>query len=358
MTALKEKDPKEFRNYMRMTVEVFDSVLATVRPRLVKCKKYRATVSPEERLAVTLRFLATGDQIRSIARNYRIGASTCAKCIYETLDVIWEELGPIYMAAPTEDDWRESEGHFHVQWNLPNCVGAVDGKHVNIVCPNNTGSTYYNYKGGFSTVLMAVVDGQYRFKWISVGSAGKEADSTIFRASDLGQRLESGQANMPGPKPLPGTGIVVPHVICGDEAFPLRTFLMRPFPGTQLHTDNRRVFNYRLSRARRVVENAFGILAQRSRCFMKPLYMEPSNAIRVVRAACVLHNMLCKRTSRPTAPEDIEDLPDNGTFQPLHGCISSNNYPASAAHLREVFTEYFHGEGSVYWQNTSAGLNE
>ena len=171
---------------MRMTVEVFDSVLATIRPPLVKSKKYRATVSSEERLAVTLRFLATGDEIRSIARNYRIGASTCSKCIYETSDAIWEELGPIYMAGPTEDDWRESEGHF------PTCVGAVDGKHVSIVRPNNTGSTYYNYKGGFSTVLMAVVNGQYRFKLISVGSAGKEADSTIFRASDR-VKLESGR---------------------------------------------------------------------------------------------------------------------------------------------------------------------
>ena len=49
-----------------------------------------------------------------------------------------------------------------VQWNFPICVVAVDGKHVSVVCPNNTGSTYYNYKGGFSTVLIVVVDGEYR----------------------------------------------------------------------------------------------------------------------------------------------------------------------------------------------------
>ena len=68
--------------------------------------KYRATVLPEERLAATLRFLATGDQLRSISTNYRIGASTCAKCIYETLDATWEELSLVYMAPPTKDDWR------------------------------------------------------------------------------------------------------------------------------------------------------------------------------------------------------------------------------------------------------------
>lgn len=93
-----------------------------------------------------------------------MGDTTCAHCVYETLDAIWEVLAPEYMPAPTEDMWITSERGFSERWNFPNCVAAVDGKHVALQCPNGLGSTYRNYKGTFSTVLLALVDAFYRFR--------------------------------------------------------------------------------------------------------------------------------------------------------------------------------------------------
>ncbi|KAK0156284.1 Protein ALP1-like [Merluccius polli] len=77
----------------------------------------------------------------------------------------------------------------------------------------------------------------------------------------------------------------------GDAAFPLKLYLMRPYPGQNL-THQKRIFNYRLSRARMVVENAFGILSSRWRVLHRRINLHPQNVDTLVLAACILHNFL------------------------------------------------------------------
>ena len=82
--------------------------------------------------------------------------------------------------------------------------------------------------------------------------------------------MENGSLNIPLDICLPGTNVEAPFVIVGDEDFPLKTYLMRQYPGRQSSgNDFMTCFNNRLSRARRVSENAFGILAQKFRIFFK-----------------------------------------------------------------------------------------
>ena len=95
----------------------------------------------------------------------------------------------------------------------------------------------------------------------------------------------------------------MPYVVVGDDAFPLHTNLMRPYPGRGCPPDQQ-AFNYRLSFARRIVENAFGILAAQWRVFHTKLSVRPELVTKIVKAACCLHNMLQAKTT----PAEVTNL--------------------------------------------------
>ena len=140
---------------------------------------------------------------------------------------------------------------------------------------------------------MGLVDANYLFVYADVGAEGKASDGGVWKKSDLFQLLHHPEnvLNVPKPELIPGVDHPIPYFIVGDDAFALGEQLMKPFPHTGLD-DRGRIFNYRLSRARRCVENAFGILSTRFRIFRKEIEMRPEGAQKVVLAAVVLHNML------------------------------------------------------------------
>lgn len=92
------------------------------------------------------RFLASGDQQKSIAKDYRLGRSTVCKIIHETTQAIYTALKPTYLKFPEQEDWIRIAHGYENRWNFPHCVGAVDGKHFAIPRPPNSSSEYFNYK--------------------------------------------------------------------------------------------------------------------------------------------------------------------------------------------------------------------
>ncbi|CAN7944743.1 unnamed protein product [Ixodes pacificus] len=179
---------------------------------------------------------------------------------------------------------------FEGMWNYPHCLGAIDGKHINMFAPPNSGSLYYDYTRNFSLVLLAVVDADLKAIYVDVGTNGRTHDSTTFKKSTFYQRLTIDALNLPAPEPLPGAQCAQPYVFVADAAFPMSDNLMRPCPGKA--PDPQKIPNYRHSRARRVSENFFGVLAQRFQILLRPIQALPNNVIMLVLACCALHNML------------------------------------------------------------------
>ncbi|XP_018404639.1 PREDICTED: uncharacterized protein LOC108781195, partial [Cyphomyrmex costatus] len=300
-TELKEDEDMFFR-YTRMDVPTFYELLRLVSPFLQK-RSIRASICPEQRLAITLRYLATGDQMLSVALAYRVGESTAHIIVKETCSIIANVLIPIYMKHPTEEEWIEISRDFLELWNLPNCVGAIDGKHITIQAPPNSGSMYFNYKKTYSIVLMAACNARYKFTLFDVGAYGSESDGGILSRSDFGRSLYAGTLNIPGViARLPESDIKLPYYFVGDEAFQMSTHVMRPYPGRSLN-EQKRIFNYRLSRARRTIENTFGIFAARWRIFRRPICASANVADRLVLAAMCLHNFLKTKNDEKAPPQ-------------------------------------------------------
>ena len=170
-------------------------------------------------------------------------------------------------------------------------AGAIDGKHVLIQAPARSGPMYFNYKKTCSIVLMAVCDSKYRFTLVDIGDFGSQNDGSVFANSFLGYAIESGILNNPQDMMFPNSLRKLPVVFVGDDAFGLKPNMMKPYPFRNL-TIPQKVFNYRLSRARRVIENAFGIAAARFRILHRPIIAKVSTVKSVTKAITALHNFL------------------------------------------------------------------
>ena len=369
LAELRDEDERMFRNFTRVPAELFQELETRVGPLLQKQKTfYRQPLEPGLRLALTLRYLASGDSYQSLSFNFRVAANTICIVVRETCEAIIKTYEDEVLDCPsTPEEWKKVADVFSTRWNFHHACGAVDGKHVAIRCPAKGGSVYFNYKRYHSIVLMAVVDADYQFLFIDVGTQGSAADGGIWKNCALGAALEEQRAGLPEAEPLPGETVKVPYCLVGDDAFALRPWMMKPYPSRNL-SRQQRIFNYRLSRARRVVENAFGITAMRFRCLLTTMAQRPENVQTIVYTACVLHNLIRIRKDALTgALEGDRVEPETGNIIPgtwrtatvgnqvnLTGLdvTGGNTSTKTAKQQRDVLCAYYNSErGRVPWQD-------
>ena len=131
------------------------------------------------------------------------------------------------------------------------------------------------------------------FTFVDIGCNGRVSDGGVYAQTKLCKYLEdsSNPLNIPQAKPLPGRTKKIPHFIVGDDAFPLKSYTMKLYPHCGL-TTKQKVYNYRQSRARITIENAFGILASRFQIMKKPMHFLPDKVDLFVLTTCIIHNHL------------------------------------------------------------------
>ncbi|CAH2021440.1 unnamed protein product [Acanthoscelides obtectus] len=219
----------------------------------------------------------------------------------------------------TSSDWLRIEKGFRRTWNFPHCLGAIDGKHVLIQSPIHSGSEFINYHKTFSVVLMALVDADYNFIFVDCGCQGRISDGGVYRNTNLYKQICRKELGFPPPDCLPLKVTPLPYVLVADSAFALTENMMKPYAGTHNKGSKERVFNYRLSRARRIVENVFGIMSAVFRVLRKPMLLQPDIVTDIVMTCALLHNFL-RRSKRSrliyTPPGSFDTENDDGEIQP------------------------------------------
>lgn len=215
---------------------------------------------------------------------------------------------------------------------------------------------------------MAICDGDYKFIYVDAGTNGRVADGGIFNKSSFTTAMNNGSLHLPAPTPLPGRGQDVPYVIVADDAFAIKPEILKPFSG-KAHSITQRVFNYRLSRARRCIENSFGVLSGRFRVLRSSIAVDAAKTRKIVLATCALHNFLITKNKSSYIPSTYVDHYSNdgilveglwrrdllgGTFYPLEH--SEYRYVSQTANeVREEFANYFMSiDGEIPWQYRQA----
>lgn len=180
----------------------------------------------------------------------------------------------------------------------------------------------------------------------------------------MGIAFNEGEIKIPEPEII--DSFTLPYVLVSDEILKLEPWLMKPFPGKNLDQE-KMIFNYRLSRCRRTIENAFGILVARWRILRRPIRASVSTVENITKTCVCLHNYLKQPDNAFYVPNDFiysennsgNLIPgnwrslvdkDQSALKPIH-ITGSNNYKNNAKLVRETFKDYFNSKsGSVQWQ--------
>jgi hypothetical protein len=326
-----ETNDGTFEKLYRMSLEDFNKLYEIVEHSIPgpTDKADNRKICKKERFALTLRYLITGQNMQSISTDFLIAASTVSLIIPAVCSAIWTTLKPLVFPPLTQEKFKEIAQGFASAGNIPHCIGAIDGKHVEVQAFPHSGSMVFNYKKTFSLVLMAICDSNYKFIYVDVGAHGSESDGGIWRRSGMGKRFYNGQLDIPPPQPLPGASEIAPFCFVGDEAFGAHQNLLTPYSGKNL-TFKQSNFNHHQSATRNIIERSFGVLARRFRIYNVTIVASEETVKKIVLATTAIHNFLMMKRE-PNVPKSDINLETDQT---------NDGYEFSPQQSRDILANY------------------
>ncbi len=208
---------------------------------------------------------------------------------------------------------------------------------------------------------MALADGNYKFTCVEVGANGTSSDAQIFEDCYLKEAIDRHVIGFPPPNRLPDDDKDTPYFLICDDAFPLCTFMMKPYGRLGLKMPKRK-YIYRMSNCRRVSKNAFGILANRYACLLSVIKFQLKITTNIVLTAICCHNLMHMiYPATQNAALDHEDDNNNvipgewrrgNTWEQELQCIHSNRETNAGKQLREYLKHYYNSAArAVPWQH-------
>ena len=166
----------------------------------------RASINPDEQLCLFLRYVASEETFRSLEFQFRISRRSISRIVDRVAEAIIKEMQKECLMTPDKAaSWLEISEFFSQRWNYSNTIGAIDGKHIVLQQPYNSGFHYHNNKGSDSIILMAVIGTENEFLYSEVGMNGRNSDGGAWAQSKLKKALDDNTLDIPKPSPSPET---------------------------------------------------------------------------------------------------------------------------------------------------------